>query len=211
MTRDDEISALLRVLEAEKRREIEQLVIPSWDNEAEVDRAANQRIHVEAYSEFCESLICSGHYQRSGEPFVFMPDLEMEWLPHFEDDLATNWTKWDDFADALRSGRKKEVARLAHLLRKNPPPKRILDLIADFLQEKNKAPANRPPKVDARPSNEMWALKYYQLLRLALRDMYPTQKASEVRRRAKKIAAATYKVTLDDLKRLTSVPKSKRR
>jgi hypothetical protein len=210
MKRDDEITSLLRNLEAKTRGKIEQLGIPSWHQKTKVARVADQRIMVEEYSKFCSGLISSGYFQNGDEPFVFMPPTETEWFPDFPS-LDPNWTQWDDFAEALRSGRKKKVAVLAEVLRGLiSPPKHILELTADFLQGKNKVPTNRPPNpVCTQPSREMWALKYYERLEPTLRDMFPTQYANAVALRAKQIAAARFKVTVDDLKKLAS--KSKRR
>jgi hypothetical protein len=212
MTPDDEIAALLHEVETGKRREIERLGIPPWENEAEVARVANQRITVEEYSEFLVGLISSGYFQTSDEPFVFNPPTEMEWspgLPGFE-----NWTEWDEFADALRSGRKKEVARLAGVLKQySETPKEIRELLCDFLQGKNPAPRRRPNnQITPYPSWELQALKYCERLEPTLRDMFlPEQKPKAVKLRAKKIAAAKYEVTVDDMERVRNLPKSRRR
>jgi hypothetical protein len=212
MTRDDKIAALLRELEAEKRRSIDQLGVPPWENEVEVARVAEQRIVVEEYSEFCSGLISSGYFQTSDEPFVFIPPIELEWQPDLPEDFNYNRTELDDFAAALESGRKKEVARLAFLLRKGPPPQRVLNLIADDYEGKIKTSPNRPPgPVRALPSRELKALMFSERLQSTLRDMFPTHKRNAVKGRAKKIAAAKYAVTVDALEDLIRQGKSRRR
>jgi hypothetical protein len=168
---------------------------------------------VEDFSEHCAGLISGGYFQRNGEAFVFNPPTDMEWSPIFPS-LDPNWTPWDDLAEALRSGRTKEVATLIDLLR-GPlhPPTYILDLVADFNQGKNKAPANRPAKVvyTRPPSLAMYALAYFERLQPVLRDMYPTQRPSAITLQARQIACAEFGAKMDDLKALISLPKSRRR
>jgi hypothetical protein len=203
MTRDDEIAALLRELEAEKRREIDRLGIPPWENEAEVARVAEQRIMVKEYSNFCAGLISSGHLPNT---FVFNPPIEMEWWPDAPEGFDHNNLQWNAFVDALRSGRKKEVARLASYIRETreqvfyPPPRHVFELMLDFLGEKINSSANRPPgSMMPSRARALTALPYHERVLAELHDMFPNNDA--VRRRARKIAATKYNVTVNDLER----------
>jgi hypothetical protein len=190
------------------------LGIPPWENEVEVARVAEQRIMVKEYCKFCADLISTGHFQNSDEPFVFNPPIEMEWWPDAPEGCDLNNLHWIGFIDALKSGRKKEVASLASYIKEEreqvfyPPPPHVFELMLDFIGGTIERPANRPPG-STLPSRALTALKYCdEALSPELQDMFPNH---AVRRQAKKIAAAKYTVTMEDLDRLIYRKKSRRR
>jgi hypothetical protein len=213
MSRDSSVSrkgekfaAQFREYSAEKRREIDRLGVPPWEKEAEVARIAHQRIVIAYYF----NLICR---EPPISQFFFYPPISVhEWGQGHDpaDDEFDDELRWIDFLAALTSGHKIEVADLASNMLKaqeqayHPPPRLVFESMLNFLSGKIKGRSGL--KV---PSRALNAVEYSKLLLAELRDMFPKHKyrehkvkANDLKRQAKKIAAAMYGVTVDDLERL---------
>jgi hypothetical protein len=216
MSRDSSVSregsekfaAQFREYLAEKRREIDRLGAPSWENEAEVARIAHQRIVIAFYF----NLICR---RPPISQFFFYPPISVDAWGQWHDpadDEFDDELRWIDFLAALTSGHKKEVADLASEISKtqeqvyHPPLQLVFVSMLNFLSGKIKGRSGL--KV---PSRALNAVEYSKLLLAELRGMFPKHKANDLKRRAKRIAAAKYKVTVADLDHLTYRETKRRR
>jgi hypothetical protein len=216
---------------AKRYREIDRLGVPPWENEAEVARIAHARTVIRYdYNMFYRrppgfprgAGTELGRYLDAiaASQFVFHPIILRD---EEEPDPTDDELRWLDFLVALTSGHKKEVADLASKISEvkkwmyHPPPWIVFRIVflsmLNFLSGEIKARSGS--KVPSRVRN---AVEYSKLLLAELRDMFPTQKyrehkvkANDLRRRAKQIAAAKYKLKVADLDHLTYREKKRRR